>query len=132
MMMSRRRSVQAVSVCLAGLYVLASGRGLIPGLCQTLASVESCENPVLVQSSAHECCQSSGDSAPEDRNSSDDAGQDCGLCKLAHSATSLALHVPSLGADTITYYATGHADDLPQSSHTWNPASLRGPPALLS
>lgn len=129
---SRRRSVQAVALCLAGLYVLASGRGLIPGICATLSSVEACENPVLVQSSAQSCCESSGDSSPAGRNTSGDAAPKCGLCKLAHAAASLSYHAPSVGIEAISYYAANHKDDCPQSSHTWNPASLRGPPALLS
>jgi len=110
-------------------YALATGRALIPGLCETLAAVQ--EDAVHAQSNGAVCC-------PSDRSASDapvvhasgEHHADCAFCALSE-----ALCVPPTTVNfepVDTFVATAPADYLdPHVAHDDAPAiSRRGPPAL--
>lgn len=129
----RARGVVFWTACaLAAFYVLASGRALVPGLCLSLAALESCPNPVVSPEDAHACCAPGGSSTSPAITTESVEHARCPFCHLAQSPTSLVerLHIVQCVAPL---EASGFApSDAIYDDVRWEPLSRRGPPALLT
>ncbi len=119
---SRRSvSLRPVSLFLVAFLLLASARALVPGMCATLAAVDSKPEAACC---AHRTAADGPVVAPVQ-----DTHPACAFCALAKGNVTPGSAASAPGVSGIATVAGSTAVAEPDTACHWNPASRRGPPA---
>lgn len=123
------RLYQALALLFVVLYLLASVRGLVPGLCLNLRPFDAQASEACMEEDAGSCCSAKNRAAEGAPDSTPAAPKNCPFCRLVHGLTETLVYVHfeplSAAPEHIAFSAPAGA--TPQEvEHSF---SGRGPPA---